>query len=105
MMKTLIVALAGTRLTVALTGTFCWDPYLPVCSDKALSDVGPVCGSDFKTYNSLCVLTTEACEQRRIDPLSKPLVALFQGDCKNKLVKPECHEICSNTYNPVCGSD
>ncbi|XP_065051869.1 follistatin-like [Rhopilema esculentum] len=78
-----------------------------ICTD---SETEPVCGNDWKTYESECELRKEACRT------STPLISVYKGRCRSTLrgtIREDgtgdrfgCIRIkCNYRHEPVCGSD
>ena len=60
----------------------------------------PVCGSDGKTYNTLCDLENAACKSE------EELSMVSEGRCRQTtLGDKNCPELCTEQYEPVCGSN
>ena len=53
------------------------------CSDDCKRDFRPVCGSNGKTYNNICLLEQEKCTKRI------KVVKAYDGACKGKQLKTQ----------------
>ncbi|CAB4027527.1 Protease inhibitor, partial [Paramuricea clavata] len=66
----------------------------PECQQFCPAIYAPVCGSDGKTYDNMCLLEVADCESE------ENITKVHDGPCK-----PKCPGICPQEYAPVCGSD
>ena len=60
------------------------------CNLKCAKILDPVCGSDNRTYNSLCILKREACI------FNSGLTLLHKGECGTRI----CFSVCVIFLNP-----
>ncbi|TMW58876.1 hypothetical protein Poli38472_007021 [Pythium oligandrum] len=92
---------AGKNLT-KLFDFACDSPNSPFCAIRCSSQSDPVCGSDGKTYNNACMLSSARCGH-------PTLIQSYTGACNatQPSTKPTCSKttICTMQYDPVCGSD
>ncbi|XP_072042492.1 uncharacterized protein [Amphiura filiformis] len=65
------------------------------CQIPCTEEYDPVCGNDAKTYDNICVLRREACNN------NPDLRALYSGECG----QANCPIPCTFEYSPVCGSN
>ncbi|XP_067933952.1 follistatin-like [Watersipora subatra] len=93
----------------------------PLCSKNSLSQKGPICGSDGKTYSHHCQLLRNNCRQGR------SISVAYYGECQayscgnvqcategarcftDQYNRPRCHLSSSpcnaDIENPICGTD
>ncbi|CAB3998011.1 Kazal-type serine ase inhibitor 1 [Paramuricea clavata] len=64
------------------------------CQQFCPAIYAPVCGSDGKTYDNMCLLEVADCESE------ENITKVHDGPCK-----PKCQQFCPAIYAPVCGSD
>ncbi|XP_078366590.1 uncharacterized protein LOC144650724 isoform X3 [Oculina patagonica] len=94
------------------------------CNRICTREYAPVCGTDGKTYSTVCMMMMSVCEQGRDDIMLK-----HRGECKAEgkgglTCDPPCHRygkcvknhdtgenectctrLCTREYAPVCGTD
>ncbi|XP_072027454.1 serine protease inhibitor dipetalogastin-like isoform X2 [Amphiura filiformis] len=75
-------------------------PENPDCPNRCPLLIDPVCGTNGKTYKSLCLLKSAACELH--DPT---LTVAYIGECLVPTTPDPCILDCPTRYDPVCGSD
>ncbi|XP_063888122.1 agrin-like isoform X5 [Scylla paramamosain] len=85
----------------------------PTCSQKCTRISFPVCGSDGKTYENVCLLEVADCESRAAGGGSVIVVAEGPCDAPAEVSPPvapvpeapSCSKECTRIFLPVCGSD
>ncbi|XP_071960633.1 ovoinhibitor-like [Antedon mediterranea] len=60
----------------------------------------PFCGTNGKTYSSLCEMEQDACKRR--DPT---ITVIYDGPCIQAEERTTCPQYCPLVFKPVCGSD
>ena len=74
--------------------------YCPSNCDEYISSDGPICGSDNRTYRSICELNKRACE------IQENLISIHLGECRT-LPDNKCdaYTQCSSDSRLVCASN
>ncbi|XP_045106335.1 agrin-like isoform X2 [Portunus trituberculatus] len=80
-------------------------PSAPTCSQKCTRISFPVCGSDGKTYENVCLLEVADCQSRAAGGGSVIVVSEGRCDMMFESLGSGCRTKCSDEYEPVCGSD
>uniref|UniRef100_A0A0K0ESL9 Agrin n=1 Tax=Strongyloides stercoralis TaxID=6248 RepID=A0A0K0ESL9_STRER len=96
----------GYNITEAYSGRCCPN------DDNCSIDHQPVCGSNKQTYKNMCFFEVAKCRYEKIHS-SNALSILSEQSCINYLKElsqlvPNCtnfDKVCSNDYQPICGSD
>lgn len=82
-------------------------PSVSPCKEECTKIYIPVCASDGKSYNNLCILEVENCRRRQANRSAEPIVVVREGLCDttSSASPSQCSRRCPESYEPVCGSN
>ncbi|XP_059168107.1 agrin-like [Physella acuta] len=69
----------------------------PDCPKVCPYNYSPVCGNNSITYDNICLLKYANCHRQSGEP---EITLAHEGQCN-----PDCPRVCTQEYDPVCGSD
>ncbi|KAK4289514.1 hypothetical protein Pmani_037520 [Petrolisthes manimaculis] len=96
---------SSTSSSSSSSGTRRPSPSPSPCKEQCTKIFIPLCGSDGKSYNNLCIMEYESCRERHLNPNADPITVAHEGLCEDPKSDRPCQRTCSSTFDPVCGTD